>query len=71
MGRAPIDDLLHRVNNLLGVIQLQAAAAQAVGTPQACLDALRLIRESADRTQQEVARFRATMPGSFTTPAGN
>lgn len=71
MGRAPIDDLLHRVNNLLGVIQLQAAAAQAVGTKEACLEALRLVRESADRTQQEVARFRAAGPNAFTAPAAN
>ena len=57
MARAPIDDLLHRINNLLGTIQL------------ACLDALRLIAESAERTREEVQRFRNGGGPSLTTPA--
>jgi hypothetical protein len=56
--RPPLDDLLHRVNNLLGTIQLQAEVAKATGTLAAAQQALALIVESAQRTQDEVRRFR-------------
>jgi hypothetical protein len=71
MARAPIDDLLHRVNNLLGTIQMQVAAARALDDQQACLDALRLIAEAAERTHEEVQRFRAGGTQSFTAPTGS
>lgn len=67
MPRAPIDDLLHRVNNLLGTIELQVAAASAVDTKAAMQDALRLIAESAQRTTAEVQRFRAGGGGAAVT----
>lgn len=63
MARTPLDDLLHRVNNLLGTIQLQAAVANAAGTADAMRTALRLIAESAERTAGEVARFRGSRGG--------
>jgi hypothetical protein len=69
MARAPIDDLLHRINNLLGTIQLQVAAANALDDKKACLDALRLIAESAERTREEVERFRNGGGPSLTTKA--
>lgn len=71
MGRAPIDELLHRVNNLLGTIQLQVAAATALDDKKACLEALRLIAESAERTRDEVQRFRAGNGPSVTTPGAS
>ncbi|MGE3173713.1 MAG: hypothetical protein AB7O97_13900 [Planctomycetota bacterium] len=71
MARAPIDDLLHRVNNLLGTIELQAAAAGAAGTQDAHEQALRRIVESAQRTADEVRRFRAGGGGAITRPAAN
>lgn len=57
--RTPLDDLLHRVNNLLGTIQLQAEVAKTTATLEAAQKALALIVESAQRTQDEVRRFRA------------
>lgn len=58
MRRTPLDDLLHRVNNLLGTIEMQVAAANAVDTKPALQEALRLIAASAARTAAEVQRFR-------------
>ena len=40
MTRTPFEELVHRVNNLLGTIEIQAEVAQATGTAEACLDAL-------------------------------
>lgn len=57
-GRTPVDDLLHRINNLLGTIQLQCEAARVDGGLQAAQQALRLIEESAARTSKEVQSFR-------------
>jgi hypothetical protein len=59
MTRTSLEDLLHRVNNLLATIQLQAEVARLTGTLPAASNALRLIVEAADRTQAEVQRFRA------------
>lgn len=64
MLRTPAEDLLHRVNNLLGTIQMQVAAARAVGTAAAMTDALRLIQEAANRTAEEVQRFRRSGGGA-------
>lgn len=59
MAKTPLDDLLHRVNNLLATIQLQAEVARLDGGLPAATTALRLIAEAGERTQAEVARFRA------------
>jgi len=58
MRRTPLDDLLHRVNNLLGTIEMQVAAASAADTKAAMQEALRMIAASATRTAAEVQRFR-------------
>lgn len=58
MTRRPFEELVHRVNNLLGTIEIQAEVAQATGTAEACLDALRRIVESARKTQDDVRRLR-------------
>ena len=57
--RSPLEDVLHRVNNLLGTIEIQAEVARAVGTPEALTEALDHIVESARRTREEVDRVRA------------
>lgn len=54
MARSPFEDLVHRINNLLGTIEIQAEVARTDGTLAAHQDALRLIVESARRTQDEV-----------------
>lgn len=61
MARAALDELLHRINNLLGTIQLQVEVAKAVGTHAACQEALRLIADSAVRTDETVRRVRASL----------
>jgi hypothetical protein len=55
-----LDELVHRINNLLGTIQIQVEVARAAGTLEACREALRLIAESAASTQAVVQRFRAS-----------
>ena len=70
MPASPIEDLLHRLNNLLGTIQLQGDVARTLGTHAACQEALRLIAESAARTQQELQRFRRTGGGLTGRGAG-
>jgi hypothetical protein len=59
MAAAPFDDLVHRVNNLLGTIQVQVEIARADGSLLAHAEALAHIAESAARTQEEVRRLRA------------
>lgn len=59
MSRAPVDELVHQLNNLLGTIQTQVEVADMVGTHAACQEALRRIAESAARTHATVQRFRA------------
>ena len=61
MSRAPIEDLLHRVNNLLGTFEVQAEVARATNTEAALRAALAVITESAARTNAEVQRFRKTL----------
>ncbi|MBK8099283.1 MAG: hypothetical protein IPK26_19410 [Planctomycetes bacterium] len=58
MAKTPLDDLLHRVNNLLATIQLQAEVARMDGGLPSATLALRLIAEAAERTLAEVQRFR-------------
>lgn len=59
MSRTPFDELVHRVNNLLGTIEIQAELARSDGTLAAHAEALRRIVESAARTQEDVQRLRA------------
>jgi hypothetical protein len=49
---------VHRVNNLLGTIEIQAEVAGADGGLAAHTTALRLIVESARRTRDEMQRLR-------------
>lgn len=48
------DELVHRVNNLLGTIEVQVEVARADGTLAACEQALAFISESARKTRAEV-----------------
>lgn len=57
-SRSALEDLVHRVNNLLGTIETQCEVAQVIGTHDACKQALSMIQESARRTQAEVQAFR-------------
>lgn len=59
MPRTPFDELVHRVNNLLGTIEIQAELARSDGTLAAHVEALARIAESAARTHAEVQRLRA------------
>jgi hypothetical protein len=58
MNRTPFDDLLHRVNNLLGTIELQAEVAKGAGL-EAQAEALAQILASARRTAADVQRLRS------------
>lgn len=59
MGRTPFDELEHRVNNLLGTIEIQIELARSDGTLAAHIEALQHIAESARRTREELLRLRA------------
>ena len=59
MASSPFDELVHRINNLLGTIEVQSEVARAANTLAAHADALRLIVESARRTGDDVRRLRA------------
>jgi len=59
MAGTPFEDLLHRVNNLLGTIEIQAEVAAAEGTLQAHRSAIEQILASARRTAEEVVQIRA------------
>ena len=54
--------LLHQVNNLLAVIRVQVEASRALGTPASASTALETILRAADRTEEEVRRFRRLLP---------
>lgn len=58
MARSPFDELVHRINNLLGTIEIQSEVARMAGTLEAHAEALQLIGESARRTKDEVQRLR-------------
>lgn len=58
MAGSPFDDLAHRVNNLLGTIEIQAEVAKLDGSLDAHREALRHIVESAARTREELRRLR-------------
>ena len=53
-----VEDLLHRVNNLLAVIQTQVDVARALGTEAAQRAALESIEAAALRTGRDVRQFR-------------
>jgi len=59
MAGTPFDELVHRVNNLLGTIEVQGEVAKLEGTLPAHQEALRHITESARRTRDEIQRLRA------------
>ena len=59
MARTAFDELVHRVNNLLGTIEIQAELARNDATLSAHVDAMAHIVESARRTREDVARLRA------------
>lgn len=56
--------LVHQVNNLLAVIETQAAVADAVGTEEALRQALAMIRRRADELGAEVRALRADEGGA-------
>jgi hypothetical protein len=64
MHRACFDELVHRVNNLLGTIQVQAEVARSLGDLPAHQEALRLIEASAERTKAEVRSLQARIQGT-------
>lgn len=57
MERSQLDEVVHRVNNLLGTIEIQAEVARGDGSAAAFADALRVIVESARRTRTDLARI--------------
>lgn len=63
MTRTPFDELVHRLNNLLGTIEIQAELAASEGSLAAHQQALRLIVDSARRTQDDVKRLRGQQAG--------
>lgn len=58
MARTAFDELVHRINNLLGTIEIQAELARSEGTLPAHVNAMAHIVESADRTREDVVRLR-------------
>lgn len=60
--RSPVDDILHRVNNLLGTIEIQSEVARSVGTVEAMTQALDFIVDSARRTREELREIREAPP---------
>jgi len=58
MAKNAFDELVHRVNNLLGTIEIQAELARSDGTLGAHAEALVRIVESAQRTAAEIRRLR-------------
>ena len=56
--RSPVEDILHRVNNMLGTIEIQSEVARSIGTVEAMTQALDLIVASARRTRGELEVLR-------------
>jgi hypothetical protein len=63
MSRTPFDDLVHRVNNLLATIEIQAELARGDGTLAAFTQALASIADAAARTHDDVQRLRERANG--------
>jgi hypothetical protein len=61
MARTPFEELVHRINNLLGTIAIQVEVARGDGSLAAFAAALASIEESARRTGDEVQRLRQAM----------
>lgn len=57
--RRRLEQVLHRVNNLLGTIEIQAEVAQTIGTDEAIVAALEHIVASARRTRDELQQHAA------------
>ena len=55
-----IEDILHRVNNLLGTIEIQSEVARTIGTSEALSEAIDHIVESARRTRADLEQLRAS-----------
>ncbi len=53
-----IEDILHRVNNLLGTIEIQSEVARTIGTTDALKEAIDHIVESARKTQADLDQLR-------------
>lgn len=62
-----IDDILHRVNNLLGTIEIQSEVARTIGTTDALTEAIDHIVESARRTRADLDELR--QKGADSDPA--
>jgi hypothetical protein len=52
-------ELIHQVNNLLAVIEVQVAVARAAASERAARDAIELIERAAARTGETVRRTAA------------
>ena len=65
MARPAFDELVHRVNNLLGTIEVQAELARIEGTLTAHVNAMTHIVESAARTREDLVRLRAAAEKSI------
>jgi signal transduction histidine kinase len=59
MDKDAIASLLHRLNNLLAVIEVQAEVARTLDTHAAYRQAVELIRQAAARTDAAVKEVRA------------
>lgn len=66
MVGTPFDELVHRVNNLLGTIEVQVEVAALEGSLAAHQEALRHIVDSARRTRDEIRRLRQAPGGANT-----
>ena len=56
------EELVHRVNNLLGTIEIQAELARSDDSLDAHRTALRYITESAEKTRRELRALLAARP---------
>lgn len=56
--RSEVEDILHRVHNLLGTIEIQSEVARSIGTVESMTQALDYIVRSARRTRDELAVLR-------------
>lgn len=59
MDSSRIADILHRVNNLLGTIEIQSEVARTIGTTDALTEAIEHIVESARKTRAELHELRS------------
>jgi hypothetical protein len=57
MQKSQLDEVVHRVNNLLGTIQIQAEVARGDGSAEAYAAAMACSVESARRTRAELVQL--------------